>query len=321
MQTRPNRQQLRLLDACLHELEDAHERSETRVSDALAARIGTHVPGVVRAMPINVAIDHVLAAQEPHLGGSEPRMKVLDDVDCAELIAHDSHQPDTAVPPAIDQRVPALRDGRGMLEPAGARELTNRIRTATRHVCLLLLQAHQGRAWFVLGYRTWEEYIHSEFGLSRSRSYELLDQARVILTIMEAADLSAVPDVSAYMAIQVKPYLCEVAETIRLRIEGDRQADPQQVIGEVIEQKRAVGPRRSGRQRRGRSRAIDEGGGERLVEVIEYLAAMPPVTEAMATIDEGAALEAHQLQRALAWLSDFAAAWPDESRPALRTAR
>jgi hypothetical protein len=311
-----NRRRLRLLDACLHELEDAHERGETLVSGDLALKVGPHVPGIVRSMPINAAIDRVLAAQEPHLGGAGPQMTVLKDVrepDPDERV----ERTERPLPAVIAGRVPALRNGRGLLEPASARELTNRIRTATRHVCLLLLEAHQGRAWFVLGYRTWEEYIQSEFGLSRSRSYELLDQARVILAIMEAAEVSAIPDVSAYTALQLKPYLYEVTETIRARVGDGDQVDPRAVISEVIEQKRAVaGPR--GRHRRERQAAADDGmPTERLVEVIEYLATMPPVTEALAAIDETRTLEPVQLRRALAWLSDLVKAFPGEASNAV----
>jgi hypothetical protein len=310
----PDRQRLRVLDACLHELEDAHERGEMQVSDDLAARVRPHVPGIVRSMPINAAIDRVLAAQEPHLRGTGPSLAVLDD-----LAGVDGGPPgeleDLALVPDLGQRVPALRNGRGLLEPATARELTNRIRTATRHVCLLLLEAHQGRAWFVLGYRTWEEYIQREFGLSRSRSYELLDQARVIVAIMEAAKVTSVPDVSAYTALLLKSNLCEITEAIRLRIEESGHADPRRVIEEVIEQERAARPPR-GRQRRERNGTIGEGpGAERLAEVIDYLAAMPPVTQALATMDETRTLERQQLQRALAWLSEFVEAWPDGSPP------
>src|SRR5919106_4677116 len=87
---------------------------------------------------------------------------------------------------------PILREGEEVCNalhiPAeAARELTNRIKTGLEgifdqiyEVEQLLLEAHNRRAWQALGYKTWEEYVKTEFDLSRRRSYQLLDQARVI---------------------------------------------------------------------------------------------------------------------------------------------
>src|SRR5205085_3735221 len=84
--------------------------------------------------------------------------------------------------------VAALPDRwREPMSEAEARAATERIRTATRFVCLLLLEVHEGRGWLALGYGNWERYVQSEFGMSRSRSYELLDQARGIESGREAS--------------------------------------------------------------------------------------------------------------------------------------
>jgi hypothetical protein len=67
-----------------------------------------------------------------------------------------------------------------------ARALTDEIKGATERLYALLLQAHEGRAWSALGYDSWRDYAMTEFGMSQSRAYQLLDQGRVIQAI-EAA--------------------------------------------------------------------------------------------------------------------------------------
>jgi hypothetical protein len=103
------------------------------------------------------------------------------------------------------------------LDEAEARALSDRIRAAAGRLCSLLLEAHERRAWSALGYSTWEQYVRTEFDLSRSRSYELLDQARVIRAIEAVTGLNGVPDISPFAAGQIKPYLMEVTEKVRAR--------------------------------------------------------------------------------------------------------
>jgi hypothetical protein len=50
----------------------------------------------------------------------------------------------------------------------------------------LILEAHDRRAWQALGYPTWQQYVKKEFNLSRSRSYQLLDRARVQQALLAA---------------------------------------------------------------------------------------------------------------------------------------
>jgi hypothetical protein len=90
------------------------------------------------------------------------------------------------------------------LDQASARSLTERIRRARHETCVFLLEAHEGCAASALGYATWKLYVTTEFGLSRSRSYELLDQGRVIVSVHATVGLDELPNISAYAASQVK---------------------------------------------------------------------------------------------------------------------
>ena len=301
-----DRRGLLQLDACLQDLEDAHERDERHVSKELAMRVGAHVPGVVPGMRIRSAIDRVLSAQEPYVHGAEHS----ETEHAVTLMPAAGHAPGHAIMPSGGHQA--------MLDADGARELTNRIRMATSHVCLLLLEAHDGRAWVALGYRTWDEYVHRELGLSRTRSYEFLDQAHVIRAIMAAANLCGAPDISAYAAAQIKRHLPEVIETIRLRLEEGSGQSAQRLVGEVIDQKRADISERDGRRQAGlplRLRRPDPAvvelspaGIEWLFEVIELLSNMPPVPVALARIGDHASRQPPSTDRAAEWLTELAAA-------------
>lgn len=69
-----------------------------------------------------------------------------------------------------------------------ARTLTNQIQQSAERTYTLLLRAHEGEAWAALGYGSWREYAMTEFNMSQSRAYQLLDQARVVRSIESASD-------------------------------------------------------------------------------------------------------------------------------------
>lgn len=61
---------------------------------------------------------------------------------------------------------------------AEAEKLTARINRDGYRLGELLLQAHDGKAWAALGYRSWSAYIGGEFSFSRATSYRLLAAER-----------------------------------------------------------------------------------------------------------------------------------------------
>src|SRR5262249_20100406 len=127
------------------------ERGEAVVSRRLAASIETQAPRtpISSGMPLRRALDIVFLEQSRHMARTR----------------------------ASGDRLQA-RFGFVCLAPLNtneARKLTIRIRAGMRQACLLLLEAHDRGAWKAMGYRSWDNYVHQEFGLSRSRSYELLD--------------------------------------------------------------------------------------------------------------------------------------------------
>lgn len=73
------------------------------------------------------------------------------------------------------------------LDEEEAREITNKIRTTTNILYILIARAHAGKAHIALGYSSFEEYIREEFNYSKSYAYKLLNQANVIKAIEAVA--------------------------------------------------------------------------------------------------------------------------------------
>jgi hypothetical protein len=140
-----------------------------------------------------------------------------------------------------------LSDSGTRLDQAAARALTQRIREAADHVCRLLLEAHDRGAASALGYGSWAAYVRAEFHLSRSRSYQLLDQARVIHTIEETIGVSRILDISPFAAKQLKPHLSDVVEAVRVHTRGAPRARIALIAARVVQEERrriatAAGP-------------------------------------------------------------------------------
>jgi len=201
------------------------------------------------------------------------------------------------------------------LEEAAARELTERIRNATQQVCMLLLEAHARRAWIALGYKSWERYVHSEFGISRSRSYQLLDQGRVTVVIQSTAGLSGPLDIHPYAAAQLKPRLAEIVEVVRARTAGLPEPQARDVVAEVIRSERGL----ASRDRSPRPVVVPARASVELIplyDAVGSLARMPDPVDAADMASDDGALRLVELRTALTWLTDFTEEWERRQRTA-----
>ncbi|MBN7758954.1 hypothetical protein JYP46_19170 [Nitratireductor aquimarinus] len=108
-----------------------------------------------------------------------------------------------------------------------AKEITDRIRDSIEKTYELVLRAYERKAWKALGYKTWEAYVQTEFDMSRRRSYQLLDQGRVIRAIEEAAggNVNHGTQISERDAREIKSKLPEIKEEIRSRVEAGQEPD------------------------------------------------------------------------------------------------
>lgn len=98
----------------------------------------------------------------------------------------------------------------GDLTAAEAGALTAKIKSYVGVTWVLIAEAHARRAHKALGYATWADYVEAEFDISRSRSYQLISQARVVLEISEA--VSTTVDISEREARDLEPMLAEAKQ-------------------------------------------------------------------------------------------------------------
>jgi hypothetical protein len=319
---------MRLLDSCLGRLEDDHERGQDRVTVDVARYFRSYVEGLVPGMLISDALELVFAEQEKRLyrsqtglatipiGASRPSVELLEALPVP--VGHRLSGIEGRTADSL-RRPPLVPESGPPLNAAQALELTQRIKTGVHQMSVLLLEAHDRRAWSALGYKSWSQYVRVELGLSRSRSYELLDHGRVLATLESAAGLSGLPDISPFAAQQIKPHLNRLSDEIRSRSVGLTELQAHQLVIEVIQEQRTARQKAHGEVTEdGTSRhpllrvsppsALDV---DDLLSAIERLASLPAPAIVAALIPDDQANRLTDVQAAARWLCEFVDAWSD----------
>lgn len=119
-----------------------------------------------------------------------------------------------------------------------AEMLTAKIKGHIAQAWTLLREAHERRAWIALSYTSFGEYVSAEFAVSRQHAYRMLDAAKVVHEIEEAAGVSPVGDITEREARDLKPMLGAVTEAIRVKVADPGEVDRVAIVRAVIEQHR-----------------------------------------------------------------------------------
>jgi hypothetical protein len=117
-----------------------------------------------------------------------------------------------------------------------AARLTERIKSSIDNLWELIVEAHDGKAWQALGYESWKGYVTKEFKMSERRSYQLLDQGRVVKALTVAAaptEPRFSPGISERQARRIKPRLQEVTDAVEAKVADGM--DPKEAIREVVD--------------------------------------------------------------------------------------
>lgn len=133
-----------------------------------------------------------------------------------------------------DDGIPDVFDVVEPLTTDEARHLTDNIRTTAGLLFTLLARAHKGRAWVALGYSTFADYVHEEFDMSRSRAYQILDQATVVAAIEEATPDGTPLAITEAAARDLKTILGDVVPDIAERTEGLPPEEAGHIVDEMI---------------------------------------------------------------------------------------
>ncbi|TAK64049.1 MAG: hypothetical protein EPO22_06105 [Dehalococcoidia bacterium] len=128
---------------------------------------------------------------------------------------------------------------------AEARAATDAIKTATARLWELLLAAYEGEAWRALDYESWRAWAVAEFDYSQSYAYRMLDGARVIAALSEAAGgVSPVGEIPERMAREIKPHLTEIVAQVRADVAAG--VEPAEAVNNAIELAYVAGHRDAG---------------------------------------------------------------------------
>ena len=302
------------LDGRLQILEDASEKGEMVVSARLAQIVGPRLPCIAVGMPITEAIEAVFQEQEILLSRRSDGLSRSSDLDRLGSVTRSLVEA-----PAKSTSRTGLQLSNTMvdqpkspLDARAAEVLTQRIKTEINHVCLLLAEAHDRRAWAVLGYATWAQYVRNEFGYSRSRSYEILDQAKVLLAIQEAVGSASIPDLSVYAGRQIKPYLQEVLNEIRDRVPAAAsRREYDEIVNQVVAGARSIAALSAHQvllvaptRRREANDSVVEC--DRLFAALDFLANLPPPSDEFLVALKKEPEQLHSLRSAIRWLLSLA---------------
>lgn len=145
----------------------------------------------------------------------------------SEELAHDFVIPREVSPAMLD-------DVEELLSADQARHLTEMIRTTLDVTWWLLARAHRGKAWTALGYDSFGEYVRQEFHLSRSRAYQLLNQAKVIEAISSAAGDEVIVHVNEATARDVAGHLDRVISAATQAAEGLSGDDAAEAVADAV---------------------------------------------------------------------------------------
>ena len=152
------------------------------------------------------------------------------DDEVATLIQHDAEGREIVT--EINFSSPAL-------DADSAREITERIKTTTNVLYMLVKRAHAGKAYLALGYDSFEKYVREEFNFSKVYAYRLINQANFIAAIESKLPEGTQVHVSEPVSTKLKKVLPELLEEIEERVEGvEDPEDAGAVIEDIIRERR-----------------------------------------------------------------------------------
>lgn len=126
----------------------------------------------------------------------------------------------------------------GIMTKGAARELTDQIKATATATYVLVHRAHEFKCWVSLGYNTWEDYVVTEFDMSKSRSYQLINQAKVVQAIQDV-----VPDGTNIMlteaqARDVEKALPKITDKIKNQTKDQTPSEAAKTVKDIVEDER-----------------------------------------------------------------------------------
>ncbi len=138
---------------------------------------------------------------------------------------------------SLDDEDRALME-EGAMTKAAAEEVTEAIKSYATATWVLVKRAHDGKAWKSLGYSTWADYVKTEFDMSTSRSYQLINQAKVIAALEDAAPSGTKLLLTEAQTRDIKQQLPRITEKVKKETVGDDPAMAASKINDMVQKER-----------------------------------------------------------------------------------
>lgn len=128
---------------------------------------------------------------------------------------------------ATRNRIAKKRD----LTEAEARVLTGEIKKVTVHLWMMVNEAHERKAYAALGYKTWKDYVRDELQMSEPRSFQLLDQAKIMRELESAGlDVEEITPPPARVVQAIKNDMRGVRRVIKNALKDGGADDPELIV-------------------------------------------------------------------------------------------
>lgn len=128
----------------------------------------------------------------------------------------------------------------GAMSKQAAEQITNAIRSYATATWVLVKRAHDGKAWKSLGYSTWAEYVATEFDMSKSRSYQLINQAEVINALEMVVPEGTQVLLTEAQTRDIKKELPRITEKVKAATQDDEPGVAAQKLNDIVEAERAA---------------------------------------------------------------------------------
>lgn len=135
--------------------------------------------------------------------------------------------------PRMSDEDKALLDQGAMTKDA-ARELTEQIKATATATYVLIHRAHELKCWVSLGYKTWEDYVINEFDMSKSRSYQLINQAKVVEAIQEVVPDGTEVLLTEAQARDVEKALPRITDKLKEKTKDQSPDEASQTVKDVV---------------------------------------------------------------------------------------
>lgn len=160
----------------------------------------------------------------------------MDILDTIEEVGDEEHNDDVVHGEIVEELDEVRPDDQ--FSKVKAQEITESIKSASVALHSLMTEAYRYKAHKALGYDTWEEYVKTEFDISRSRSYQLIHYTETLEMIQEAVPEGTEIRLTEAQARDLKAELPRITEVIEQETHEMSPDEAEDFVNELLADER-----------------------------------------------------------------------------------